>query len=487
MIIYNSTNLPKLNHDEQLWIYNALDVAVTREVFDRQMESQLPGFAYDMPRAMQGPAFTMMRRGVAVDAVARNEESINLLRDIAKLESIFNQLAAAWDLEINWRSPQQLMQLFYGTLGLEPIMVYDKLKRERRPSVNREALEKLSKFEFARHFCECILQARGLKRLYDVINSGLDPDNRLRCSYQVAGTMTGRWSSNESAFHTGTNLQNITDRARRIIIPDPGKVMVQNDLPQAESRVVAAISKDSAYREACDSGDLHTTVARMIWPDIGWPSDPKEWKDFAENTKYYRHFSYRDMAKRGGHACNYGATARIIALGLNIPVAVAEDFISAYFGKFKQIRNWHARVAAQLARNNTITTYFGRRCHFYGRPGDTQLLKSAIAYEPQSIIGDVLNLGLYNVWKNYDLPGKIELLLQVHDAVVWQVNEAEAPALIPEIINALYVPVEINGFSLKLVPDATAGYNWGKRKVNKKTGEVENPHGQRPWKELFRE
>lgn len=485
MRTYVSTELPaSQTGDESLWIYNGLDISITREVCNELLKAQAPGFAYNMPRAMQAPALTMMRRGVRVDALARDSETHELNKDLLRAEEIFQRLSAAWDeddLPVNWRSTPQLMHLFYTAMKLPPVMVYDKLKRESRPAVNIEALEKLGQHKLAKHFVDLILFMRSTKRLRDVLNTGLDPDGRLRCSYQVAGTMTGRWSSNDSAFHTGTNLQNITDRARRIVIPDPGKVMVQMDLAQAESRMVAAISGDIAYREACASGDLHTTVCRMVWPNIGWPSDPKEWKSFADITKYYRHFSYRDMAKRGGHLCNYGGSEHMLSMSLKIERKIAKDFQDAYFARFQGLRKWHAKVAAQLARNNTITTAFGRRCHFYGRPGDNSVLKSAIAYEPQSLIGDTLNMGLYNVWKQFDLTGQIELLLQVHDSIAWQAPIAAAEALIPAVQSVLEVPVDIYGYRVVIPTDATWGWNWGKAKYNKASNSWTNPHGQRDY------
>ena len=481
MKTYTTSDLPEhLSSDEQLWLYNGLDVSITREVYDRLAESQPGGFAYDMPRQMQAPALAMMRRGVRIDVLARDEETKHLDRELARADYLFARLSAeGWGMETNWRSPAQLMELFYNRMGLEPVLIYDKLKRERRPAANIEALEKLHKRPYAQHLVDLILDMRRTKRLRDVLNSGLDPDGRLRCSYQVVGTMTGRWSSNDSAFHSGTNLQNLTDRARRIVVPDPGKVFVQNDLAQAESRMVAAISQDQAYRDACSSGDLHTTVCRMVWSDIGWPSDPNEHKTFADTTKYYRHFSYRDMAKRAGHASNYGGSPNVLAMHLKIEQKVAADFQTAYFKAFPGIRKWHAKVAAQLARNNTITTALGRRCHFYARPGDNSALKSAIAYEPQSLIGDVLNEGLARVWRQYELPGHLQLLLQVHDAICWQAPAATAADLIPQILETLQVPLDIYGYKFYIPSDATWGWNWGKAKYNKASKSWTNPAGQR--------
>lgn len=99
-----------------------------------------------------------------------------------------------------------------------------------------------------------------------------------------------------------SNGQNISDELRRMFIPDPGMKLGYADLEQAESRGVAYITGDVDYIEACESGDLHTTVAKMIWRELHWPHEPKGDRALADQP-FYRHFSRRDISKRAGHGC----------------------------------------------------------------------------------------------------------------------------------------------------------------------------------------
>lgn len=447
------------------WTYNALDCSITSEVF-RALSKTPGGFAYDMSRAMQGPALQMMLRGVRIDIAARALETERLEQEYNHTIAVFNRICReAFDEDINPRSAVALRRLFIEHLGLEPVHIYDRGKREYRESLNREALLKLAEIPVARPFTTLVFHLRSLKKLLNVYTQGIDPDGRMRCGYQVAGTITGRWSSNESAFGTGGNLQNVTDRARRMFIPDPGYVMVQMDLSQAESRGTAAISGDKAYQQACDSGDLHTMVARLCFPTLPWGSKPD--REIADQV-YLDYggvkFTYRDMAKRAGHGSNYGATPATVAKTLQIPISVAEDFQRAYFSAFPDIRRWHRRVQAQLALNRTIETPLGRRCQFLGRLTDSETIKSAIAYGPQSLVADILNLGLFKVWQKFDLfgSGDVQLLLQVHDAIVLQVRETHLD-MIGAIRDTLVTPVQVGDYTLVIPADVSIGQNWGKR------------------------
>ena len=466
--------------DEELWIYNALDNCITHEVYT-DLKRYHSNFAYDMSRCMQGPALTLMRRGVRVNLLERDRLITSMEADRAKYAAYFGRLTGeSFGEALNPNSPPQLQKLFYEFLRFKPITKYDRATRERRVTTDRDALEKLSADWRAQAFTRLILEIRDIDKRLQVLRSGIDSDDRLRCSYHVAGTETGRWSSSQSAFYGGTNLQNITDAMRRLFIADRGKKFAQLDLAQAESVVVGYLSGDTAYKAALRSGDLHTYVCRLVWPELPWTGDKKQDRAIAER-KYYRDYSYRDLAKRGGHGSNYGGSPAVLSMHLKVPVDVAERFQSAYFKAFPGIRSWQARVQQAIAVKRYLDTPLGRRCYFNGRPSDTSLLKSAIAYAPQSTIGDTLNYGFYKVWQALDYlgTGEIELLLQVHDSILFQfdpakVNEAD---LLDRVAKLLLTPICIDGDWALIKSDAQVGWNWGKVKKDKDGNVIRNPHG----------
>jgi len=596
-----------------------------------------------------------------------------------------------------------------------------------------------------------------------VLEAGIT-NGRMHFGYHVAGTMTGRWSSSENVFGDGTNGQNLTDEMRRVFVADKGLKLCQLDLAQAESKLVAYLTLPFGrqYLDACNSGDLHTSVSKLVWPELFVGANETD-KDVAKRP-FYRHFTYRDMSKRGGHACltadhevltpqgwvsitdkpleimvfdpitgsqfeqvshwideeyvgklyevndqalsfrvtenhrllgttdqklgvyypdtapktlrivkgwgykhststgptvtfarilaafhsdgyqksvnrcefhlhkankilrlqklcreagleliiepinskytvkmalpknkedswpdfswshealaayineyphwdghisataisifsanrnflerfqtfarllgyggniqkpqisgfnsatyslqinnrkygiikqfkiseettqvfcptvpssffyirrngkisvtgnsNYVGTPPIISMHLKIPLINAKDFQGRYFAAFPGILKWHNKIRMDLANGKPITTPLGRRCHFPGRAWDNDTIKSAVAYVPQSSIGDILNLGFYKIWLKYDkcnvgshfiheghfVPA-IELLTQVHDSVLFQYDPAYEHIIIPLLQRELQIPITINNEECLIGVDAQIGWNWGK-------------------------
>ena len=287
-------------------VYCGLDTCVTREVFDVTKEQHTPDtqLIYDFERASQAPALEMMLRGIKID----NYERFRLLRFYEKQLDRLEDILYMYLQAMGWfpispkfaRSHVQLKKFFYEFLGLPEQYKYD--KGQRKVTCNRDALEALQAYRYARPVISAILKSRDLGGYINVLRSGVDSDGRMRFGFNVAGTETGRWSSNENAFGSGTTGHNITDLMRRIFIADEGYKLGYADLEQAESRVVAYVSGDKAYIEACESDDLHTQVAKVIWPEVNWTGDSEEDREKAE-LLFYRHWNRRDLSKRGGHLC----------------------------------------------------------------------------------------------------------------------------------------------------------------------------------------
>ncbi|MCK5603865.1 hypothetical protein KAR91_18405, partial [Candidatus Pacearchaeota archaeon] len=315
------------------WVYNTLDCCVTQEVWD-ELDKVIPAYVekpYRFVSGMQAPALLMGVRGLRVDIQARNLWVSKLENRVAILESHLNSMAiAVWGKPLNPRSPLQLSKFFYDCMGLPVQKKYDRVKKQRVPTTDRNALEKLESYFHARPIIQNILRAKDLGKQAATLRTGVDSDGRMRTSYNVCGTDTARWSSNVNPFGTGTNLQNWQDELREIFIPDPNRKFAYIDLEQAESRGVAYLANDPAYIDACESGDLHTTVAIMVWPDKAWSNDAAENKVIA-GKKFYRNFSFRDLAKRGGHGTNYMGKPPTMAKHLAVDTKLMEDFQRRYF------------------------------------------------------------------------------------------------------------------------------------------------------------
>jgi len=466
---------------EALQIYNGLDSALTLEVFEEitgpNRSNLTPAAArvYSFEKAMQAPALEMMLRGWRIDLFMRDMAVAKLRKERTTIQEILDGLVLIlWDggktpLDpkkkqpgLNPASPKQMKEFFYERLKLPEQFSYT--KGERKVTTNRDSLEKLHSYYYARPFINCILEIRDRNKKIAVLTSEVDSDYRMRTSYNVTGTETGRWSASTNAFDGGTNLQNITEALRHIFIADPGKKLAYLDKSQAESRVLGAIIwqlfGDSTYLDACESGDLHTYVAKLIWRDLPWTGDPKRDKEIAER-KFYLHFSYRDMAKRGGHGTNYYGTARTMAMHLKVAVALIEHFQAGYFEAFPGIREYHKWVARQIqTKDQYIETFLGMGRHFFGRPGDDATLREAIAYSPQSIVGQLLNLAL---WRNWNYMPYIERLGQIHDAIVIQYPEEMESEVLEKAKSLMPTPILLRGREFIIPSDIMVGWNWGKQ------------------------
>lgn len=451
-----------LSEEQILWAYNCMDCLVTAEIEEElraQLEAETTSWIYQFEMSCLAPAMEMALRGIRIDSFAKDNMVRNLESASNRLEEIlllYGQ-ALGHPQGLNANSTPQLKKVFYDQLGLPIQKKYDRKNKEEKVSVDREALEKLAVYPIANPLVQAILQRRDCVKKLSVLRSGIDSDSRMRFSFNVGGTETGRWSSSKNAFGGGMNAQNVTEEIRSIFIASPGCKIAYIDLEQAESRAVAFLSGDPAYTNACNSGDLHTTVTSLIWRDMPWTGKAAEDRKLAD-TLFYRNFTFRDMAKRGGHGSNYLGTARTMSKFLKIEFALMEAFQRAYFKAFPGIRDWHDQVAAELQSRGVLTTPFGRRRTFFSRLGESTTLREAVAYIPQSLIADYMNAGVCRLWSW----GKVALLAQVHDAVLFEYPE-NRDDLVEEACGLLSAEITLqDGRPFAVPTEASVGWNWGK-------------------------
>lgn len=455
-------------------VYNGLDSCVTLEVLEALLPqlNEVTGGVYDFERSLQAPILEMQCRGVRVDQEKRREVFSFYDAQRERLEAQFARILeeGMGIPTINVGSWQQKQVLLYEVLGLPPVKTKGKI------TTDRKALEKLRGNFYAEPICNHILGLQDIRKKLGFLKTGIDGDGRIRTSYNIGGTDTGRLSSYESCFGSGTNLQNVTGEMRSIFIADRGKKLAYIDLEQAESRAVGAIIwntlGDARYLDFCESGDLHTAVCGMTWCDLPWTNDPVVNKAIAKR-KFYREFDYRDAAKRLGHASNYMGKPPHISKEIRIPMPLVTAFQQAYFQAFPGIPAWHGLTRQRLVNAGFITTFMGRQRYFFGRRYDDETLRAAIAYEPQSAVADILNKGLLAVWKS---GLDCQLLLQVHDAIVIQYDEEKENEIVPAVQKLLEIEIPLlNGRSMTIPTEAKVGWNWGEQKD--KSGKAVNEDG----------
>jgi DNA polymerase I-like protein with 3'-5' exonuclease and polymerase domains len=490
----NLLDTATLTHDNilpdasaNLQVYCSLDSCVALEAFGAiNRELGPPPQIYSFTRAMQGPYLEMMGRGFRVDEIARRNAAAGLRVRIEALTDRLNRICAPL-LDGPLIGPGKklphfsvLQELFYRRMHIPEVWLSQ--KGERKLSTNREALEKIEEYAYAAPIVALILLIRDLYKQLQVFEEDIDPDLRHRSSYNITGTETGRPSSSENAFGTGGNAQNIAPSLRYVFIADRGMKMGVVDLEQVEARDVGFICGclfgDWSYLDACESGDLHTTNAALIWPEWNWPSAPAARRHLAEETKVYRDYSARDMAKRGGHLSNYSGTAYTAARSLRVEQSFMDDFQARYvrgrpervvrgrhepaiepaFGCIARYWQW---IAQELQTKRSLTNLFGRKRDFFGRSNDAATHREAIAFLPQSTTADRMNLGLWRCWRH--MP-QIQVLAQTYDSITFQYSEsANEEAIIEEVLERVRVELRSprEGRTYVVPGEAKVGWNWG--------------------------
>jgi DNA polymerase-1 len=452
-----------LNRSDSLYIYNGLDCCVTLEVLGELLKQLTPTTAatYQFSRDLQGPILEMNMRGLLVDQ-ERKEDVLTVYRSsIIRMQEELNTIVeeGIGAKAAIWRSPKQLCELFYDVLGL-PVQYHVGGDGKRSRTVDRDALEKLERHFLAVPIIKYLYTLRDLGKKVSFLQTAIDGDGRLRTSFNIAGTTTGRLASSYSDFGTGTNLQNVENRLRSVFVADKGYKFCNIDLEQGDSRGVGAIHwnlfRDDRYLDACESGDLHTTVARAAFPSVAWTDDPKANRDLA-NDKFYREFSYRDAAKRLGHGSNYQGQPEKMSRATHIPIKDIETFQQNYLRQFPAFRMWWRWVEESLRDTHRITTLLGRQRYFLGNWRDGETVRQAIAFEPQSITADTIDRGLLALWR----ANRVQLLLQVHDSILFQFPEDLEEIIVPWAIKTIEQRVILKEGREFIIPgEAKVGYNW---------------------------
>ena len=473
MRILNTSQLPPLTAFEEEQLYNGLDCCITREVWDaiHPQLDDVTARTYDFSRALQAPILEMRCRGVLIDTARRAEVLDLYFEDLDRLERQLSRIVlegVGLD-SFNWASTKDLRHLFYDVLHIPPV------KKGGRPTVDVNALEKLDAYLIARQIVRHILAIRELGKRIAFLRTPLDPDGRMRSSYNIAGTNTGRLSSAFSEFGTGGNLQNVEERLRSIFIPDRGMKFGKFDAKSGESYVVGAIEwnlfGDGTYLDAVESGDIHTAVARLCWPRLGWTGDLLTDKGIAERP-YYRHYTYRFMCKKLGHGSNYDGQPPTLAQQSRLPIRVVQNFQAIYFPAFPAHRRWQEWVGDTVLRRGYLVTLTGRKRWFHARRNDPATIREAIAYDPQGSLADVVNTALLNIWREHHVP----IVMHDHDALTFMYPAEREDEVIPWIADRIETPIPLNdGRTLRIPYDCKVG--WNKAEFDPET----NPYGLRDY------
>lgn len=406
---------------DDFWRYNGKDTCITLRCWERMCvelkEQGLWEFYRNHVMRAHPHLVSATVHGVAVDE-KRKQEIVKLVaEDVQNILDHFHHcvhlLTGDPFYSPNPGSWQQMKDLYFNRLQLkgrgtstDESNRAHMLKNPETPVMAKEMIALVNRY------------AEESKFLGTYAESKVGEDGRFRCEYKQNGVQKapGRLSSAGLLDGQGGNMQNQPVRAREMYVCDPGMVFGYFDLSQAEARVVgwrAGIPKwQHQFEKARLDGvyDCHRALASDMFK-VPYEKVPKE--DFDDNGKP----TIRYVAKRCRHGLNYRMErfklSEVTGLSYN---EASRNFI-IYHTTTPELEKWWDAEERNFRKNKEVYNALGRRFKVIQRIDD-EVLKSIVAFYPQSTIGDKITRVWYQSESDDDWPDDARVAIDVHDNLV---------------------------------------------------------------------
>ncbi|ASG68753.1 DNA polymerase I [Francisella halioticida] len=378
----------------------------------------------------------MEKIGVKIDADKLIEQSASLNKSIIRIQEECYELAG---LEFNLSSPMQLREILFEKMDIPVI----KKTAKGQASTSEEVLVQLAE-EYG--IAALIMKYRHLSKLKntytDKLPKTLDSDSRAHTSYNQTGTVTGRLSSSDP------NLQNIPIKSpegrkiRQAFVAEDGSCIVAADYSQIELRIMAHLSKDENLLKAFNNGlDIHSaTAAEVLGIEISEVTNEQ-----------------RRRAKAINFGLIYGMSAFGLAKQLEVARNEAQEYINVYFNRYPKVKEYMTKAKEFAKQSGYVETILGRRLYLPEISSRNVMQRNAaeraaINAPMQGTAADIIKKAMIkvNTMISQEYNGKIKMVMQVHDELVFEVEKnkvEEISAKIKEIMEdaiKLSVPLEVN-------------------------------------------
>ncbi|MET3989659.1 DNA polymerase-1 [Bradyrhizobium sp. JR7.2] len=390
----------------------------------------------------------MERRGISIDRQVLSRLSGDFAQTAARVEAEIQEIAGE---PVNVGSPKQIGDILFGKMGLSG----GTKTKTGAWSTTAQVLDELA--EQGHDFPKKILEWRQVSKLKstytDALPTYVNPQtHRVHTTYALAATTTGRLSSNEP------NLQNIPVRTedgrkiRRAFIATPGHKLVSADYSQIELRLLAEIADIPVLKQAFKDGlDIHAMTASEMFgvPIEGMPSE----------------------IRRRAKAINFGIIYGISAFGLANQLGIAREeasaYIKKYFERFPGIRAYMDETRDFCRSKGYVTTLFGRKMYYPDIKASNASVRAfneraAINARLQGTAADIIRRAMTRM-EDALVQKKLtaQMLLQVHDELIFEVPDAEVEATLPVVQHVMQdAPFPAVNLSVPLHVDARAAKNW---------------------------
>lgn len=428
----------KVNEEE-----NNIEDYYERKIFSKKI--------YELELELTPVLKKMEKAGFLIDTSALN----NLNKKISKeLSSIHKKVISLSGVEFNLNSPQEVGQIIFGKLKLGG----SRPKTTKTGQYSTTAAE-LEKIKYKHDIIPLLLHWRELSKLkstyLEAIPRLISPkDGRIHTTFKQLGAVTGRLSSENP------NLQNIPIRGeygkeiRKAFIVKEGFTLLSCDYSQIELRIAAALSGDKKMLEAFNSGeDIHTRTAVEIF-NVKFEDVDKD---------------MRRTAKILNFGIQYGMGIHSFSISAGVSLDEAKKFMGEYKSDFTGLTAFLINMKSQAYKKGYIETIWGRRRYLPELNSSNPGLRAAgermaINMPIQGTAADIIKAAMIIIDKEISDKKDINMILQVHDELLFEVKKESVKKYISFIKKAMEKVMDLRP---KLIVDVEIGPNWGEMEAVK--------------------
>jgi DNA polymerase-1 len=406
---------------QQMWPYAIKDAELTWRLWSvlrvTQQWRELPEEIWPHKQDLIRVLLSMKRHGVRINTkIAQKYVQLGEKR-MSQIEK---------ELGINPASPKQMKKLLIDELGL-PVMKQS--AKTGAPSFDKEAMLaydsmlELLENPVAKRIKEFRGWQKAVSASYRPYLDLVDMDGRLRCSYRLHGTATGRLSCAEP------NLQQIpktsdkewNGKVKECFIAEDGYVLLNADFSQLELRLATAYAGEEELKTVFNEGrDIFTEMSKQLGMS-------------------------RHDTKTLVYSMQYGAGEQRLMNAFGVSKEEAKQIRQNYFTTYPNFRRFNERCTAKVEQDGYIKIWTGRKRRFEHRNDGYKAMNSVI----QGGAADIVERIMVRCFKELEGP-ECRMLLQVHDSITFEVKESVVPQYLEKIrtlmedVNAVTGDVNFN-------------------------------------------
>ena len=477
----DDADLSKKEKDlQKFWGYNAKDTWNTLRIAIQQLRT-MPAYAitnYADQFKYVYPSLYCSFEGLKIDNEVRLQKraiSMKLLEGArAKLRIMFN------DPNFNPGSWQQVEKYIYKVFGARK----PKIGKSKSCTDEKNLIAVGQQHPLLSKLTTEILEYRGSQKAIGTYYDFKQKNSRLLYSLDPFGTETDRMACRSSSLWVGTQAQNIPSYAKGMLVADPGYEVAEVDNSQSEARCTAYCAQELRLITALESAthDFYRTLGTLFfnipYEEVSDFFRNKVLKKIVHGTNYM--MGAKTFIENIGVQILFDTASKLGVILVQVPrknhpeeqtiTSFARDLLEAYHKPFPRVREWYKEIFSEIQITGMLVSPLGHTRKFFGDINkEHDMLRGAVAHQPQNLSVKILNKGFWRCYKELVVPsnGHFRLKAQVHDSILAQYPTHERDYWIPAMMNCCRNPIQVHGRTLRIPVDAKAGPSWGDMKKYK--------------------